>query len=110
MAWFHVTIGTVISAVPVVFNTELETATLTSVGCSALRQSFAPDAVRVRFGLTAPGDENVQIYTLLGSGLLSPSDGLLWSGSIRLRSPVFLCLQYTSDAQLFLLFTWSTTG
>lgn len=110
MAWFYTTIGTVASAVPIIFHTELEAITLTSVGVSVLRGPSDPSSLRIRFGLTAPGDEDVQIYTLLGSGLLSPSDGIVWTGSIRLRSPAFLCLQYTSNGGQFVVLTWSSTG
>lgn len=108
MPFNHVTIGTAASTLVVNRNFELEIATLSAVGISMSRSNAAFASHRVRVGLTPPGDEDVQIYMTLINGILSPGDGLTWSGSIRLRSSIFLVINYTANQAGFLTLTWST--
>jgi len=61
-----------------------------------------------RLGLTPPGDQDVQVYTHLLSGVFSPSDGAIWSGRIHITDPLFLVLNYISSFQVFILLTWTT--
>lgn len=108
MAFNHVTIGTAASTFVVNRNFELEIATLAAIGVSMSREAGAFASHRVRVGLTPPGDENVQIYMTLINGILSPGDGLTWSGSIRLRTNTFLVLNYVANLPGFLTLTWAT--
>lgn len=109
MPFNHVTIGTAASTFVVNHNFELEITTLSAVGISMSRSNAGFASHRVRVGLTPPGDENVQIYMTLINGILSPGDGLTWTGSIRLRSPLFVVLNYVANLPGFLILTWSTS-
>lgn len=109
MAFHHVTIGAEITTDPVNYNFALESVTLTSVGLSATRQAFGFPAFAFNLGLTPPGDEAVQVYESLLRGLLSSSDGLVWTGSIRIRDPLFLVLNYISRRNYIIILTWTTS-
>jgi hypothetical protein len=110
MAFNHVTIGTTKSTNLVNVNYQLENVSLTSVGLSITRQAYGYPALSFSLGITPPGDEDVEVYLVLLSGLLSPGDGMSWSGSIRERSQFYLVLNYISDANLILILTYTTTG
>jgi len=106
----HRTIGTDIS--PLVRNVhyELEAVTLTTVGLSLRRQPYAMPSLSFSLGLTPRGDEDVEVYQVLLSGLLSPADGLVWSGSIRIRDLTYMVLNYISTQPVFVFLTWTTTN
>ena len=89
---------------------EIDACTLTSVGVSLLRYAGTSMSFSFACGLTPPGDEQLQIYHTLINGILSPGDGSNWIGSIRLRSPLFIVLNYFSDAQNYAYLTWTTTA
>lgn len=110
MAFNHRTIGTNVSTSVVNISYPLENVSLTSVGLSLRRQTLGLASLSFRLGLTPPGDENVEVYEVLLSGLLSPSDGINWSGSIRLRDNMFLVLNYISSWPVFMFLTWTTSG
>lgn len=110
MAFNHRTIGTDVSTAVVNVAYPLENVSLTSVGLSLRRQTYGLASLAFRLGLTPPGDEAVEIYEVLLSGLLSPSDGLNWTGSVRMREPMYLVLNYISAYPVFMFLTWTTTG
>lgn len=110
MAFNHRTIGTDVSTSVVNISYELENITLTSVGLSLGRQVDGLASLTFRLGLTPAGDQAVQIYEVLLSGLLSPADGLVWSGNIRVRDNLFLVLNYISSWPVFMFLTWTTSG
>lgn len=110
MAFNHRTIGTEVSTNLVNINYPLEAFSLTSVGLSLRRQTLGLASLSFRLGLTPPGDENVEVYEVLLSGLLSPSDGMNWTGSIRVRDNMFVVLNYISSYPVFMFLTWTTTG
>jgi len=110
VAFNHRTIGTNVSTSVVNISYPLENVSLTSVGLSLRRQTLGLASLSFRLGLTPPGDENVEVYEVLLSGLLSPSDGINWSGSIRLRDNMFLVLNYISSWPVFMFLTWTTSG
>lgn len=110
MAFNHATIGALVTTDPVNVSFALESVTLTSVGLSATRQAFGFPAFAFNLGLTPPGDEAVEVYESLLHGLLSPSDGLVWTGSIRIREPLFLVLNYISRRNYIVILTWTTTN
>jgi hypothetical protein len=110
LAFNHTTIGAVVS--PSVTNNHfpLENVTLTSVGLSVTRQAFVFPTLSFTLGLTPPGDEGIEIYTVLASGLLAPSDGISWVGSIRIRTPLFIVLNYITRQNVIVILTWSTSS
>lgn len=110
MAFNHLTIGTDISATVRNMSYALENVSLTSVGLSLRRQAYALPSLAFSLGLTPPGDEGVDIYEVLLSGLYSPADGGCWTGSIRVRDTIFLVLNYISTAPVFIYLTWTTTA
>jgi hypothetical protein len=110
VAFNHRTIGTDVSTAVVNVSYPLEVVTLTSVGLSLRRQDYGLASLSFRLGLTPPGDQNVEVYEVLLSGLMSPADGLNWTGSIRLREEMFLVLNYISSYPVFMFLTWTTTG
>jgi hypothetical protein len=110
VAFNHRTIGTDISAAVRNVNYQIENVSLTSVGLSLRRQPYAFPSLAFSLGLTPPGDQNLEIYEVLLSGLLSPADGLVWTGSIRTREPIYIVLNYISTAPVFIFLTWTTTN
>ena len=110
MAFNHNTIGLVVSPLIVNHHFELESVTLTSVSLSITRQAFGYPCVSYVLGITPPGDEDVQVYESLISGVLSPSDGLTWTGSIRIRDLNYLVLNYATTRAVIAILSWTTTG
>jgi hypothetical protein len=106
----HFTIGTDISAVVRNVHFPIENVSLTSVGLSLRRQPYAFPSLAFTLGLTPPGDEGVEIYEVLLSGILSPADGMVWTGSIRSRDLLYIVLNYISTAPVFMFLTWTTTS
>jgi hypothetical protein len=110
MAFNYSTIGLIVSPLILNHNFELEGVTLTSVGLSITRQTYGYPCVSFVLGLTPPGDENIQVYESLVSGILSPSDGLTWVGSIRVRDLNYLVLNYATTRACIAILTWTTTS
>jgi hypothetical protein len=108
MAFNHLTIGTTASTLVVNNNYLIENVQLTSVGLSVARTAGGLMSLSFRLGLSPPGDQDVQVYSHLLSGLFSPSDGAIWSGRIRITDPVFITLNYISSFPVFILLTWTT--
>ncbi len=92
------------------FHVALDPTTLTNVGVSLSRTNAGIKSFHFRCGLTPPGDEQIEIYHVLTSGLLSPGDGANWSGSLRFRDDLFLVLNYIARFPVFIYLTWSTTS
>lgn len=109
MAFNHRTIGIKPSASNVNVNYAIENVTLTSVGLSLGRQAIAKPSLSYKLGLTPPGDEDVECYLVLASGLLSPGDGQHWSGSIKIKDTIYIVLNYIAVDPCFALLTWTTT-
>ena len=108
MAFNHVTVGIDSSFLLRNRFWPLENCTLTSLGVAVALNPTGFNGFNFRCGLTPPGDEAVNIYQCFLSGRLSPSDGLHWSGSIRLRENMFIVLNYISDFAGFVYVTWTT--
>ena len=108
MAFNHRTIGIAASAATVNINYAIENLTLTSVGLSLRRQTYAAPSLSFKLGLTPPGDENVEIYLVLLSGILSPGDGMNWTGDLRSRDQLFIVLNYIATDAVFAFLTWTT--
>ena len=85
MAFNHQTIGIAASTNIVNVNYPIENITLTSVGLSLRRQAYATPSLSFKLGLTPPGDEQVEIYEVLLSGILSPGDGMTWTDQSALE-------------------------
>lgn len=109
MAFNHLTIGTDVSPLIRNYNFPLENISLTSVGLSLRRQAYGFPSLSFKLGLTPPGDEDIEVYEVLLSGLLSPGDGMNWTGSIRNREQMYIVLNYISTAPIFIFLTWTTT-
>lgn len=110
MAFNHVTIPVVPSLVTQNVNYMIENVTLTALGVAVSRYVGDPATFSFVCGLTPPGDEDLQIYMILLTGLLSPADGSTWTGSIRSRDQIYVVLNYVSTATGFIYLTWTTTG
>ena len=110
MAFNHATIGAVVSASVTNQHFPLENVTLTSVGLSVTRQAYIFPTLSFTLGLTPPGDEQVEIYSVLASGLLAPSDGITWVGSIRIKTPIYIVLNYITRQNVIVILTWSTSA
>lgn len=109
MPFNHVTVGTDASPTIRNINFPLETLTLTSVGLALSRKSYGFPCLAFTMGLTPPGDEDIEVYESLLSGLLSPGDGQSWSGSIKIREQLFLVINYTAADDVMMYVTWTTT-
>jgi hypothetical protein len=110
MSFHHRTIGTVASTNTVNVSELLENVTLTTVGVALSRGIGGAVSLSFTCGLTPPGDQDVQVYQTLISGIISPGDGMVWSGSIRLRSQMFIVLNYVSSFPVFIYLTYGTTS
>lgn len=110
MAFYYATIGTTPSSAVQNIHYELENCTLTNVGVAMSGSSAQLPSLNFHCGLTPPGDEHLRIYLTLLSGFISQSDGLSWSGSIRIRSNAFIVLNFYSLLIDFIYLTWTTTG
>lgn len=110
MAYNYTTIGTDALDAIVNINFPIDVCTLTMVSVSVTRQTDATNDVDIACGLTPPGDEDIQIYSPLLRATLSPGDGVVWNGSIRSRSNLFLVLNYRARHNAFIYLCWATTN
>ena len=108
MPYNHSTIGTAVSTNIVNRSFLIENVRLTSLGLSVARAAGGINSLSFRLGLTPPGDQDVEIYTHLLSGLFGPSDGAAWSGMIRITDPLYIVLNYVSSFPVFILLSWTT--
>ena len=110
MAFNHLTVGATTLGTWQNRNIPIEAATLTSLGVAVAAGVLFLPTISVHAGITPPGDEATQIYTVLCQGLLALRDGLVWQGSIRLRELSFITLSFYPIWPCFLYLTWSTSA
>jgi len=108
LAFNHVTIPVGLNYLWANRNFELESSTITNVGVSMAVGHTSGLGPEIRAGFTPPGDEQLQVYHHLLGGILCPGLGLSWSGSSRIKSNIFLVLNWRNSTGGFLYLTWST--
>lgn len=108
MPFSHHTFTTDVLMTPVNLFWQLSASRLKSVGLSASHAGFISPCVRFSVGLTPLGDQALQQYMMLASGLLGPGDGLTWIGDIRVTDDIFLSLTWMSFRDIFVYLTWNT--
>ena len=110
VAFNHITIGAQTVGAWQNRNFAIEAATLTNLSVAVSAGSLLIPTVSVHAGITPPGDEATEIYTVLCQGLLSQRDGLIWSGSLRLRDLTYITLAFYPIWPCFLFLTWTTSS